>query len=123
MTIKLLAVLISALIFIFVIDLIRREKLTFKYAVLWLCISAMGVLCAAYEKLLFRAARLIGFQLPSNFIFFLVGAIFVIVSLVLTVYICQQNNRSEIMAQKLGILELELSRIKKERSDKTDRAG
>ncbi|MEI8175713.1 MAG: DUF2304 domain-containing protein [Candidatus Omnitrophota bacterium] len=114
MNIKTLAILLSVFIFLFVLDLIRREKLTFRYALLWLSLSALGVLFAVYEKLLFKCARMVGFELPSNFIFFTVGAFFVVVSLVLTVYICQQNSRSETIAQRIGLVELELKRLVKE---------
>ena len=120
MNIKFLAICISIFIFFLVIELIRREKMTFKYAVLWLFISILGILCAVYEKILFKIAELFGFELPSNFIFFLISAIFVVISLMLTVYVCQQNGRLESMAQKIGIIELELKNEEKKSAEKPE---
>ena len=113
MQIKLVASLVSVLFFILVIELIRREKMTFKYALMWLLLSLAAIALTVYEHLLFFIARKIGFELPSNFIFFVISLLFVFLSLFLTVYICQQNSRSDILAQKTAILEEELARLKK----------
>lgn len=110
--IKLLAIVISVVIFFFVIELIRRKKLTFKYAVSWLAASLVGLIVAIFDNMLFTIARSIGFALPSNFIFFLVSIILILLSLILTVYLCQQTNRIELIAQKVAIIEEELSRLK-----------
>ena len=37
---------------------------------------------------------------------------FVFLSLLLTVFLCQQNRRNDRMAQKIGILELEIKEMK-----------
>lgn len=115
MKIKIVVILIALFLFFCIIELIRRRKLTFKYAFWWLVICIAGILLALYDCMLFRLAALIGFQLPSNFIFFLVSVFFILSSLLLTVYICQQNNRSETLAQKLAILELELQQLKEKK--------
>lgn len=113
MKLKLLAVIVSFLIFLLVIELVRREKLSFKYALSWIIVSFLALAFSFYENLLFKFASVLGFELPSNFIFFIIGLAFVMVSLVLTVYICQQNNQLQSMAQKVGLLEQEVNRLKK----------
>ena len=113
MNIKCLAVLISGLVFLTVIELVRREKLTFKYALSWIVISAAGLFFAVFDRLLFRIAHACGFELPSNFIFFSLLAFFVFLSLFLTIFLCEQNNRNDTIAQKIGILEFEIERLNK----------
>lgn len=116
MPIKLLAVGISFVIFLFVLDLVRRRKLTFKYALAWLSVSAAAVFFAVFHHLLFNLAAFLGFELPSNFIFFMLLCVFVFLSLLLTVFLCQQNERNDIMAQKIAILELQLNELKNKSS-------
>lgn len=58
-------------------------------------------------------AALLGFELPSNFIFFALFCVFVFLSLLLTVFLCQQNSRNDVMAQKIALLEFELKELKK----------
>ncbi|MDP8213496.1 MAG: DUF2304 domain-containing protein [Candidatus Zapsychrus exili] len=112
MNIKILAIVISLSALIFVIDLIRREKLMFKYAFSWIIVSILAVFFSIFDKILFKIAYLLGFQLPSNFIFFSLLSVFVFLSLLITIFLCQQNNRNDIMAQKISLLELEIKKIK-----------
>ena len=114
MNIHVVAFAVSVAIFLFVIDLVRRRRLTFKYAVAWLFVSAGAIFFAIFYRLIFLCAAWLGFELPSNFIFFVLCCVFVTLSLLLTVFLCQQNNRNDIMAQKIALLEFELKELKKE---------
>ncbi|MBP6342647.1 MAG: DUF2304 domain-containing protein [Candidatus Omnitrophica bacterium] len=118
MGIKWIAFILSLSIFLFIIELVRREKLTFKYAVGWMAAAALAVFFSVFNQLLFAIARFCGFELPSNFIFFALLCTFVVLGLLLTVFLCQQNNRNDKMAKKIGILELELRELRKEISQK-----
>ena len=111
MGIKILAIIVSAAVLSTVIELVRREKLTFKYAFGWMVISGVGLFFAVFDQLLFKVAYAWGFQLPSNFIFFMLLVFFVFLSLFLTIFLCQQNNRNDTIAQKIGILEFEIQRL------------
>ncbi len=113
MNIQILAVGVSLLMFLFVVELVRRHKLTFKYALAWLLISAAGIFFAVFKQWLFQCAAFLGFELPSNFIFFALLCSFVFLSLLLTVFLCQQNSRNDAMAQKIALLELEFEELKK----------
>ena len=113
MNIHVVAILVSVAIFLFVIDLVRRRRLTFKYAMGWLFVSGGAIFFAVFYRLLFLCATLLGFELPSNFIFFALFCVFVFLSLLLTVFLCQQNSRNDIMAQRIALLEFELKELKK----------
>ncbi len=112
MTIQLLAIVLSFIVFVFVIELVRRERLTFKYAFAWLFLAALGVVFSIFKEALFVLSRWFGFELPSNFIFFGLLCAFVFLSLLLTVFLCQQNKRNDRLAQALGLLEVEIRKLK-----------
>lgn len=116
MSIKFLAIALSSAIFLYVLDLVRQRKLTFKYALAWLFVSALAVVSSIFHKVLFGLAAWLGFELPSNFIFFSLMCVFVVLSLLLTVFLCQQNERNNSMAQKIAILESDIIDLKKKRS-------
>ena len=120
MPIKCLAIIISLLLMGMVIELTRREKLTFKYALSWILLSVLALFFAVFDRLLFKIAYAVGFELPSNFIFFMILAFFVLLSLFLTIFLCQQNMRNDTMAQKIGILEFELERLSQFLEDKKE---
>lgn len=112
MGIKAVAFILSTLLFLLVIELVRRERLTFKYAFSWLLLALTGAVVALEPKWLFKIASFLGFELPSNFIFFgLIGA-FIFMGLLLTVFLCQQSRRNENMAQKISLLERELEDLR-----------
>jgi len=112
MTIKIITLTFASLIFLLVVELIREEKLTFKYAASWLIVSSLAIFFALFDKILFRIAELIGFELPSNFIFFSLLTVLVFLSLLITLFLCQQSNRNDRIAQKIGILENEIEKLK-----------
>ena len=112
MTIQMLAIILSLFVFLFVVELVRSERLTFKYAFAWLFFAALGVVFSIFKEPLFTLSRWCGFELPSNFIFFGLLCAFVFLSLLLTVFLCQQNKRNDRMAQTLGLLELEIRKLK-----------
>ncbi len=111
-SIKLIAICLSFAVFLFVIELVRRERLTFKYAIGWLFISFLAILFSFFDKFLFKCSSWLGFELPSNFIFFALLFVFVLWSLLLSIFLCQQNKRNDIIAQKIGIIESELNDLK-----------
>lgn len=115
MGIRLLVSTLCAFVLLFVLELVRREKLTFKYAFSWLFFSFLGVFFSVFPELLFKLSRFFGFELPSNFIFFFLCSAFIFLSLLLTVFLCQQNRRNDRMAQQIGMLDLEIRSLKEKR--------
>ena len=113
MTVKFLVLFLSLVVLIFVIDLIRREKLTFKYALGWLVVCVLAIAMDIFDRVFFKLAYGLGFELPSNFIFFSLLAVFVFLSLLMTIFLCEANKKNNIMAQRISILEHELADIKK----------
>ena len=114
---KILAIAFSAVIFIFVVELIREEKLTFKYAFGWLIVSVAAMFLAIFDKYLITLAHFLGFELASNFIFFVLLSVFVFLSLLLTIFLCQENKKNTKIAQKLSLLEFEINELKKNKKN------
>ena len=112
MTVRSLAILISCMILAFVIDLVRREKLTFRFAFGWIIVCTLAIFFSVFDRLVFSLAAFFGFELPSNFIFFGLLSVFVFLSLLLTIFLCQQNLRNDRIAQKISLLEHELKQLK-----------
>jgi hypothetical protein len=112
-SVKILSSLLALVLLAFIVELVRREKLTFKYAAGWLLVSCGGLLLSFFDGILFSLSRFLGFELLSNFIFFAMIGVFVFLSLLLTIMLCQQNIRNDRMAQKIGLLENRLEKIER----------
>ena len=113
MKLTILAITLSAALLLFVLELVRRRRLTFKYAFAWLIACTLALLSAIFHEWLFALAALAGFELPSNFIFFMLFCVFIVLSLLLTVFLCQINNRNDRLAQRMALLEVELRSTRK----------
>lgn len=111
---KTFSILMACLILISVIDLIRRQKMTFKYAITWLAASSLVLFFTIQDHLLYRLAEWAGFALPSNFIFFLLLIFVIFFSLLLTLHINEQNSRTESLAQAIAKLDYRLKKFEKE---------
>ena len=112
-----LAIILSFSILFFVIDCIRRQKMTFKYSIFWLGACSAVSFFSLNEAFLGKISRIAGFKIPSNFIFFLLLSFFVFLSLLLTIYINEQNNRTETLSQAVGALEYKLKKLEKKISN------
>jgi len=101
-------------ILLFVLNLIRREKMSFKYALTWLAASSLALLFSVQETWLQAISKWAGFTLPSNFIFFLLLLFVLLLGLLLTLYINEQNSRTETLAQTLARLDFRLKKLEKD---------
>ncbi len=120
MTTKWISISVLFIFLLFMIDLIRREKLTFKYASGWMALASSGIFFAVFDRYLFALACWMGFELPSNFIFFSLMVFMVFLSLLLTAFLCQQEKRNEILAQKIALLQNEIEQFKKDTQNEND---
>jgi len=118
MPIKYFIVLITVLILAAVINAIRCEKMTFKYAANWFLGGVAAIICALNEQWVFTLSELAGFSLPSNFIFFLLLVFVIFLTLHLTLFINEQNSRTEALAQALAKLENQMKKIDPENNPK-----
>src|SRR5690349_9341243 len=112
MSLKFLTFLLAFLMFVIVLELTRREKINFRYAFGWIGVSVLAIFLTVFDNLLIHLAHWLGFELASNFIFFTLLSVFVFLSLLMTVFLCQQHERNDKMAQKIGMMELEINQLK-----------
>ena len=111
--IKIISLIFAIVLLLFVIELVRRERLTFKYAFGWIAVCVLAIILGIFDQTMTDVAHRLGFELLSNFIFFALLSVMVFLSLLMTIFLCQQNNRNDAMAQKISLLELEIKELKK----------
>ncbi len=115
---KMFALIMTSFILLSVINLIRRQKMTFKYALAWLVSSVLVIIFTIQDRWIKALAEWAGFALTSNFIFFLLLIFVIFFSLLLTLHINEQNSRTESLAQAIAKLDHRLKKLEKEDRDK-----
>lgn len=105
---QLLMSLASFAVFIIVFGMVAKKKLLLRYALLWIVLSVLLVLCALVPGPLFSLAHWLGFESSSNFIF-VVAVLFLLVSVLsLTAVVSKQSEAIKNAVQRIAILEYEL---------------
>ena len=113
--VQIFAIVGSALLFFFVLELVRRRRLGEPYAILWLVASAVLLVLSVWDDLLASLADLVGIQTPANALF-VVGFGFVLVLLLsFSSVLSRLSRENKLLAQ-------EVARLSEERGDKAGSA-
>ena len=106
------AFIITFVIFLLVLGLIRKRKITEHFAVLWVAVS-VGLLLASSLGFpyLFRIAKFLGIVYPPSALFLL--AIFGLTLLVIQLFawVSKLNERSRSLVQQVALLRDELNQM------------
>ncbi len=108
---KIFAISISILLFIIIIDLVRRRKLREEFSWLWLLTGAGVILLAAWYDLLTFITRIIGAALPTTTLFLFSAIFFMVINLYYATKISSLHNHVKDLAQHVAILQSEVKRL------------
>lgn len=111
----------SLVLFVFVIDFIRRNLLKEKYAVLWISLSIVVMTLSLWKSLLDKFALVVGVAYAPSLLFFVAFIFVLLILLHFSVVISIFHDKNKALIQELAmlkdkveVLELELKTDKKE---------
>lgn len=104
------SVVVVAILF-FVFEMLRRQKLREKYAVLWIIIGLGTLLLAAFPALLEWASGLLGIQVPANLLFITTLVLLVGVCLHLSREQSQAEDEVRILCEEVALLKVEFAAL------------
>jgi hypothetical protein len=107
--VQIVAIAVSSVIFVIIIELIRRNRLKERYSLIWLAASVMLIVFSIWRGLLHSLALAIGVYYPPSFLF--IVAIFFLLLLLLhfSVILSSLSENNKRLAQEIGILKERLS--------------
>ncbi len=111
MTFRVVAIIVSALFTIAVIDFIRRNRLKERYALLWLAAGVVMIVLSAWGKLLFKVTGLLGFEVPSNGLFTVVLFFLILIVFHFSIAVSTESERTKRLAQEIALLKERLRRL------------
>ena len=94
----------SIFIILFIIHLIRKEKVNIKYSLIWIILFAALLLCLFIPGLLSFITKLLGFQTASNMVLSLLIAVLVIINISNTVINSHQDKKIRLLIQEISLL-------------------
>ena len=116
------SIVVVAILF-FVFEMLRRQKLREKYAVLWIIIGLGTLLLAAFPGLLELASTLVGIQVPANLLFIMTLVLLVGVCLHLSQEQSQAEDEVRILAEEVAILRQDMTELRRQLDASTASEG
>lgn len=114
---QIVAIILCVAFFAYVVHLVARERLLLKYSLLWMALTVVIVLCALFPQPLYSISSFLGFETPSNFIFF-IGLFFLLaISLSLSSIASKQALMIKNLVQEQALLAKKLEEDDRSPSD------
>ncbi|MFZ5862556.1 MAG: DUF2304 domain-containing protein [Nitrospirota bacterium] len=108
---KIVAISISLLLFVLIVDLVRRRMLREEYSWLWLLTGVVIIVLASWYRLLVSLTELIGGVLPTSTLFFFGLLFLIIINLYYSTKLSGLYDRVKDVSQELAILKTELKQL------------
>jgi hypothetical protein len=109
--VKIIAITGSGLIFLMVIELIRRNHLKERYSLIWLATAMVLIIFSLWRPLLHFISLKLGIFYPPSFLFLLAIGFLIVLLLHFSTVISSQSDQNKRLAQEIGILKSRLSKI------------
>lgn len=110
---QIVAVIGCIVLFLFVLELVRRRRLREEYSILWMAVSLGTAVIAAWGGLLLGITRLVG-AISANSVIFFFGLLFLMgLVLHLTVRVSGLTEQNKDLTQRLALLANRLEEAEK----------
>lgn len=111
--VQLISITVSIIIFVVVIELIRRNHLKERYSLIWLATSLVLILFSVWRKLLDYISLKLGIFYPPSFLFLLAIAFLIVLLLHFSTIASALSEKNKRLAQEMGILKTRLDRLER----------
>lgn len=93
-----------------IFEMLRRQRLREKYAVIWVVVVLATLTLAIFPGLLTWAADMLGVQVPANLLFFGAIMLLLFISIQLSYEIGRLEERTRTLAEEVALLRLQHER-------------
>ncbi len=105
-----LGVIGGVLTLVVLFEMLRRQRLREKYAVIWVVVVGATLVLAIFPDLLTLAADALGVKVPANLLFFGAIMLLLFISIQLSYEIGRLEERTRTLAEEVALLRLQHER-------------
>lgn len=123
---RIILIVVSILSTWYILKKIRQSKLQIEYAIFWIIFSGVLVIISLFPWLVSLFTRLLGMQLPVNFVFMVFIFILLVKLFMMTIELSTLENKVKDLTQELALAEKERRDellIQKEKKESESRKG
>jgi hypothetical protein len=118
--IQLVTIIGAAILLLTVLELVRRRRLTERYALLWLLSACVLLGLALWSGALARISHAIGVIYPPNALFFIAIGCILLLLLHFSSVVSRLSDQTETLAQRQALLDERLRRQEQRAGEVTD---
>lgn len=115
--IDIVALIVSALLLLAVLELVRRRKLTEEYSFLWIGCSIVLLVLSVKREILDITARWLGVHYPPVILLLLLILMVFVASLCFSVIVSRQRRQIERLIEETAMLSAELRELRQGKKD------
>ena len=109
-----IAIAASILLFLYIFYLVRNKRIKEEYSLLWLFSSIILIFFSIWRDGLEYFAQLVGIAYPPAALFLILLLAIFLILIEFSVIISTLSDRNKTLAQEIGILKMEIEKLKKE---------
>ena len=110
LNLQIVAVLFLLAIFISIIYILRKGRITIKYALIWFFAALVLFLFVLFPNLMSGLSNLLGFEIGSNMIFAGLIAMLMFINIALTIIVSGQKEKIRLLIQEVSILKSKIEK-------------
>ena len=121
---RVILIVVSLLTTFYILKKIRQSKLQIEYAIFWILFAGVLIVFSLFPWLVSMFTRLIGMQLPVNFIFMFFIFVLLVKMFLMTIELSALENKVKDLTQELALEEKERAdELKSQREAENGSAG
>ncbi len=106
-----IAVAVTLALLVVIFELVRRKRLSERYAILWLVAAVTLLVLAAWKGLLTSLSHDVGISYPPSALFAVAIGLIVVILLHFSLAVSRLSDQNKMLAQRLGLLQQRLDRV------------
>ena len=114
-TVQFTAVVVSVLLLAYVLDLVRRKKLTEEYSFVWILCAVALIVLALARRPLDRVAVWFGIYYPPAALLLVIGLFVFVASVSFSVVVSRQRQQIESLIEDAALLEAQVRELRDQR--------
>jgi hypothetical protein len=118
-----LAILVTFLLLVVVFELVRRKRLSERYAILWLLAAITLFVLAVWKGLLTSLSHDVGISYPPSALFAVAIGLIAMILLNFSLAVSRLSDQNKVLAQKLGLLQQRIDEAGNESARQAIAAG
>lgn len=103
-------IILSVLFLIGICNLVAHGRMQIKYSLVWILLAIIILVLAIFPQIVYWLSGLLGFVMPSNFVFSFGLAFLLITSVSLSVIVSWQAHHIRLLIQEVSLLKKQVNK-------------